>query len=93
MHPSTIREAVLRRPFQPFTLRMNDGREFFVPHPEYVAVSKRVVMVIDSKTQAGVHLEAVLIASMHFLQSTPTSSSASRKSGARTTRNPARAES
>jgi hypothetical protein len=80
MDTSTIREAVLRQPFQPFHLRMNDGREFYVPHPEYIAVSKRVVMVIDPTTEAGIQLEPLLIASMHF-ESTP-SSPASGSNGA-----------
>lgn len=65
MDTNTIREAVLNRPFQPFTLRINDGREFCVRHPEYVAVSRRVVLVIDATTEAGVNLEPALIASLH----------------------------
>ena len=66
VNTETIRQAVLDRPFKPFVLRLNDGREFHVPHPEYVAVSRRVVLVIDEKSEAGVYLEPVLIASMHF---------------------------
>ena len=62
MHTETIRTAVLDRPFRPFTLRLNDGREFHIPHSEYVAVSRRVVMVVDQQTEAGVYLEPVLIA-------------------------------
>ncbi len=65
MNTETIRNAVLKRPFEPFTLRMNDGREFFVAHPEWVAVSRRSVMVVDHETEAGIHLEPVLIASLH----------------------------
>jgi hypothetical protein len=55
---------VLHRPFQPFTLRMNDGREFHIPHPEFVAVSRRTVMVVDAATEAGIFLEPVLIAAL-----------------------------
>lgn len=69
MDTNTIREAVLNRPFKPFTLRINDGREFFVPHPEFVAVSRRVVFVIDDKTKAGIQLEPILIASMQIEES------------------------
>jgi hypothetical protein len=68
---NTIREAVRRQPFKAFTLRMNDGREFYVPHPEYVAVSRRVVMVINSVTEAGIHLEPVLIACLQYDGETP----------------------
>lgn len=66
MHTEEIRKAILNRPFEPFTLRMNDGREFYVPHTEYAAVSRRVVYVIDPETEAGLSLEPVLIASMQF---------------------------
>jgi hypothetical protein len=64
MDTNTIREAVLRRPFQPFTLRMNNGREFHIPHPEFVAVSRRTVVVVDAATEAAIMLEPVLIASL-----------------------------
>lgn len=66
MHTETVRDAILSRPFKPFTLRMNDGREFHIPHPEYVAVSKRVVVAVNENTQAAVYLEPVLIASLTF---------------------------
>jgi len=64
MNVDTIREAVRRQPFVPFTLRMNDGREIYIPHPEYIAVSLRQVYVIDAVTDAGTFLEPILIASM-----------------------------
>jgi hypothetical protein len=66
MNTDAIREAVLRRPFLPFTLRLNDGRVFFVPYPEFVAVSKRVVFVIKPDTEAGLYLEPLLIASLEY---------------------------
>jgi hypothetical protein len=66
MDTNTIREAVLRRPFKSFTLRMNDGRRFYIPHPEYVAVSRRVILVIDSETEAGIHLEPILVSSLQY---------------------------
>ncbi len=64
MHVDTIRQAIRRQPFVPFFLRMNDGRVFHVPHPEYVAASPREVYVIDPATNAGTFLEPVLIASL-----------------------------
>jgi hypothetical protein len=45
---------------------MNDGREFYVPHPEYVAVSPRMVVIIDLKTEIGTWVEPIPVASMHF---------------------------
>ena len=32
--------------FKPFTISMSDGRKFPVPHPEFIAVGKKVVVVI-----------------------------------------------
>ena len=64
MHHDTIRAAVRRQPFVPFLLRMNDGRVFHVPHPDYIAVSRREVYVIDPTTDAGTFLEPVLVASL-----------------------------
>ena len=35
--------------FRPFTVRLSDGREFTVPHRDFIAVTPRVVVVIDEK--------------------------------------------
>jgi hypothetical protein len=64
MHIETIREAIRRTPFVPFTLRLNDGRELHIPHPEYIALSRRNVYVVDAATDSGMFLEPVLIASL-----------------------------
>jgi hypothetical protein len=64
MHVDTIRQAIRRQPFVPFLLRMNDGRVFHVPHPDYVAVSRRLVFFVDPATDAEIYLEPVLIASL-----------------------------
>ena len=60
----TMRDAVRRSPFRAFTLRMNDGREFYIAHPELIAVALNHVYVVDEKTQRGIFLEPHLIASM-----------------------------
>jgi hypothetical protein len=35
--------------FRPFTLRTSDGREFEVPHPEFIALGKSDVVVVDKE--------------------------------------------
>ena len=35
--------------FQPFTIRLSDGRSFDVPHPDFIAVGRGVVSVIDGE--------------------------------------------
>jgi hypothetical protein len=66
MDTKEIRKAVRKHPFQPFTLRMNDGREFYIPHPEYVAVGRDVVVIVDIEDEeTTTWVEPLLIASMH----------------------------
>ena len=81
MDTNAIRDAVLRRPFEPFVLRMNDGREYKVPHPELLAVSKRLVVVINTDTGGVVSLEPILIASMEPIVRNPAASKANNHSG------------
>jgi hypothetical protein len=38
-----------RESFQPFTLRTSDGREFDVPHPEFILIGRNHVVVEDRK--------------------------------------------
>jgi hypothetical protein len=64
MHVDTIRQAIRRQPFVPFTLKMNDGRQFRIPHLDYIAVSRREIYIVDPDTDAGIFLEPVLIASL-----------------------------
>jgi len=45
MDVKTIREALRRQPFEPFIMRLADGREFAVPHPEFAALTGRTVIV------------------------------------------------
>ena len=35
--------------FRPFLLRTSDGREYEVPHPEFIAIGKYDVAVVDKK--------------------------------------------
>ena len=51
-------------PFQPFTIRMSDGRSFDVPHPDFIAIGRGVVSVIDQED--GSHtLDALHIVSIN----------------------------
>ena len=66
MNTDSLREAIRRQPFAPFLLRMNDGRVFFIPHPDSILVSRRSVIVVDPATDTEIFLEPVLIASVEF---------------------------
>lgn len=43
-----IREH-LEPSFRPFALRLSDGRRFEVPHRDFLALTSRTIVVIDSK--------------------------------------------
>ena len=46
MDTENIKEK-LSNGFQPFILCLSDGRRFQVPHQDFIAVSRKVVVVID----------------------------------------------
>ncbi len=60
-----IREALRRQPFEPFNIRLADGRSLAVPHPEMVAVGKRRVIVVEADDSWSV-IEPLLIVSLDY---------------------------
>lgn len=43
----------LNNGFKPFSLYLSDGRKLHIPHPEFVAIGKNVVVVIDHQDQVN----------------------------------------
>lgn len=39
MTAEEIRDALKRQPYEPFDVRLADGRTFTIPHPDYIAIS------------------------------------------------------
>jgi hypothetical protein len=60
-----IREAIRRQPFQPFTIRLADGRSMPVSHPEYIAVGTRLAIVVAPDDSWSV-VEPLLIVSLDY---------------------------
>ncbi|MEJ2704282.1 MAG: hypothetical protein P8Z79_17740 [Sedimentisphaerales bacterium] len=60
-----IREALRRQPFEPFSIRLADGRSLAVPHPEMVAVGKRRIIVVEADDSWSV-VEPLLIVSLDY---------------------------
>ena len=48
MNLDPIRER-LHSKFKPFTLHLTDGRKIPVPHPDFIAVGRGVVVVLDER--------------------------------------------
>ncbi len=65
MDVNSIRDVVRQEPFRPFVLRMNDGREFRVPHPEWLAV-RPFNVIFEDEREFIIHLEPMLIASLQI---------------------------
>jgi hypothetical protein len=62
-----ISEALHAQPFRAFTLRLADGRALYIPHPDFVAVSPRHVLVIDPRDEGFSIVEPLLIVSLDFI--------------------------
>jgi len=67
MDVNAVRDVLHKQPFRPFSLRLADGRELFIPHPDFIAVSPRLVVVINPQTEAVTTLEPLLIVSIESL--------------------------
>ncbi len=60
-----VREALLKRPFEPFSIRLADGRSLAVRHPEMVAVGTRRIIVVEPDDSWSV-IEPLLIVSLDY---------------------------
>jgi len=58
-----------KEPFRPFIFRLADGRELFVPHRDFVAVSNRQMIVVNSHDESVSWLEPLLIVSIEYAPS------------------------
>lgn len=61
-----IRELLHATPFQPFLIRMADGREYQVEHPDFVLASSRdIPQIIIEEADGRTHfLSALLVTSV-----------------------------
>jgi hypothetical protein len=60
-----IREALHKVPFEPFSLRLADGRSLRVPHQDFVALHPRRIIVVNEDASWSV-IEPLLIVSIDF---------------------------
>ena len=60
-----IKEALHRQPFEPFSMAIADGRSLPVPHPDFVAVHPRRIIVIANDGSWSV-IEPLLVASLDY---------------------------
>jgi hypothetical protein len=73
-----VREALRKQPFEPFLIRLADGCSLPVPHPEFVAVGKRRLVVID-QNDGWSFVEPLLIVSLDQMKKTPPGSNGKKR--------------
>ena len=62
-----IRKALETRPFKPFVLLITGGREYCVPHPEFLMITPpgRTIVVADRDGAVEI-IDLILVESLHF---------------------------
>jgi hypothetical protein len=67
MRADEIRKAQKAEPFRPYWVRLADGREYHVPHPEFLIMTQdgRTIVVIDKDDSIDI-LDGMLITALHF---------------------------
>jgi hypothetical protein len=68
MNMETIREWLHRAPFEPFEIRLSNGEVHQVRHPEYVALGKNRIIIVDPETDKAVHCALIHVNSVSALQ-------------------------
>ena len=65
-----VREALHRQPFEPFLIRLADGRSLPVPHRDFVALTPRRVIVVAEDDSVSI-IEPPLIVSLDSIPTKP----------------------
>ena len=68
MNVETVREWLVRQPFEPFELRLSNGEIHQVRHPELAAIGRNKMVVVNADTDRVTHIALVHINSIQALQ-------------------------
>lgn len=60
-----IREALHKQPFEPFAIRLADGRSLPIPHPDFVALTPRRA-IVGAEDDSWSVVEPLLIVSLDY---------------------------
>lgn len=66
MNIAGVRETLHKQPFVPFVMRLADGRSLAVPHPDFVALTPRRV-IVGAEDDSWSIVEPLLIVSLDSL--------------------------
>ncbi len=73
-----VRELLHRQPFEPFVIRLADGRSLSVPHPDFVALTPRRV-IVGAEDDSWSIIEPLLIVSLDKMPPKPKSGNGAAK--------------
>jgi hypothetical protein len=65
-----VRDALHRQPFEPFIIRLADGRSIPVPHRDFVALTPRRV-IVGAEDDSWCIIEPLLIVSLDSMRKPP----------------------
>ncbi len=70
MHPNDLEELLQRRPFRPFRLVLTNNAIHEIRHPEFAAVSRRLVRISvpDASADASAEEDFIGVAIVHIVQ-------------------------
>jgi hypothetical protein len=68
MNAETVREWLIRQPFEPFEIRLSNGEVHQVRHPELAALGRHKMAVVNPDTDRITHIALVHINSIQALQ-------------------------
>lgn len=63
MDIAAVRQVLHRQPFEPFVIRLADGRSLPVGHPDFVALGRRRIVVVGQDDTTSI-VEPLLIVSI-----------------------------
>jgi hypothetical protein len=64
MNPETIREWLLRRPFDPFAIGLSNGENHLIRHPENLAIGRNRLAVVNPETDSIAHVALIHVNSV-----------------------------
>ena len=61
-----VRRFVHKQPFEPFTIRLSDGRSMRVRHPEFIATSPSLIVIIGEDGYGAYNIDPFLVVSVDY---------------------------
>lgn len=83
MNAELVRKHLKKSPFQPFRVHLTDGSAYDVPHPDFMLVSRREIVIGVGSTRSGVFSDLVYCDPIHITRIEPRSNGDESRSDSR----------